>query len=388
VRWSVLVLALAACDETNMVAPPVDFAVAGSDDGGPADLAEPSDAHLLPDLRPPPVPVVYVSGYSPQIARFDFDPATGKLTNSTTTTVSGNPSFLAVDPARRHLYALDESTNGLVRAFDVDGRTGALAARGIAVSSGGNGPAHLSVDPLGKWVLVANYGDGKVTVLPIESDGSLGPYTDNRMAGMNAHEMLADESDTHVFVPCLGSDYIAQYLFDATQGRLTANAPATAMSPSAMAGPRHLALTPGFAYVIEETDSKITAYTRDAQGKLLFLQSQSTLAAGTTGTNTAAEIAVHGRFLYGSNRGDDSIVQFSLGADGHMTFVGVTKTLGKTPRHFSVDPSGRWLLVANQDSNEVRVFSLDPTTGVPTATTIQVTVPKPSFVAAYSLPGT
>jgi 6-phosphogluconolactonase len=238
------------------------------------------------------------------------------------------------------------------------------------------------VDPQGKWLLVANYGDGKVATIALGSDGSLGTQSDNKLAGTNAHQILADEGDAHVFVPCKGSDFVAQYLFDANTGKLTPNGPAT-VATTAGAGPRHLALRPGFAWLIAENLSTMTAYTRDGAGRLTFLQSLPTVPAGTTG-NTGAEVQLSGSFLYGSNRGHDSIVEYSLDVNGRMTQVGFTKTGGKTPRHFSI--AGKWLLVANQDSDEVRVLSLDATTGVPSMTTVLVSVPKPSFVQALVLP--
>jgi 6-phosphogluconolactonase len=338
-----------------------------------------------PDLSLRPINVVYVSGYSAQIARFLLDSSTGMLTAMGTTPVSGNPSFLAVDPVGRQLYAVDEASPGLVRAFSIDQRTGALTPLGATVASGGNGPAHLSVDPLGRWLLVANYGDGTVTVIRLNPDGSLGAQSDNKLAGANAHQILADENDMHVFVPCKGADYTAQYLFDAFSGKLTPNGPATAPASAPGAGPRHLALRPGFAWLIEENSSTMTAYTRDNFGRLTFLQSLSTVPTGTSG-NAAAEVVLSGNFLYGSNRGHDSIVQFSLDATGRMTQVGFTKTGGKTPRSFTI--FDRWLLVANQDSNEVRVMSLDPLSGVPTLTSVQVAVPTPAFVGVVSLSGT
>jgi 6-phosphogluconolactonase len=376
-------IAAAACTEVPFAD---DFAVEGLDAGQP-DLTPQSRELGPPDLAAPPPQIVYVSGYSPQIARFLFNPATGGLSSLGTTPVSGNPSFLAVDPARRHLYALDESTPGLVRAFTIDGMTGALTPLGATVASGGNGPAHLSVDPSGKWLLVANYGDGKVAVITLLGDGSLGLESDNKTPGMNAHEILADEPGTHVFVPCKGSDYTAQYLFDAVAGKLVPNGPATAAASMVGAGPRHMAMRPGFAWIIEENTSTMAAYTRDTNGRLVFLHALPTVPAGTM-NNTAAEVVLSGTHLYGSNRGHDSIVQFDVAADGHISTVGYTKTGGKTPRSFTVDSSGKWLLVANQDTNEVRVLSLDPLTGVPTLTTTMVTAPSPAFVGIVTLPGT
>jgi 6-phosphogluconolactonase len=376
VRALALACALVGCAEQPFVP---DFSAEGQD-ASELDLTRPPEE--MGDGAPPLSQVVYVGGYSSQIERFRFQPSTGALTSLGVTPVSGNPSFLAVDAARRHLYAVDESMNGLVRAFSIDGATGDLAPLGAAVSSGGQGPAHLSLHPSGKWLLVANYTDGKVAVIVLNSDGSLGVQSDNKLAGQNAHQILADESGAHVFVPCLGSDYVAQYLFNS--GQLVPNGPAT-VAVAMGAGPRHLALAPGFAWLISEKNSTMIAYTRDSGGRLTFLQSLPTVPTGVM-NNTAAEVVVNNNHLYGSNRGDDSLVEFSL-SGGNMSTVGYTKSGGKTPRSFTIDPSGRWLLVANQDSNEVRVFSLDAASGVPTMTSVQVTAPKPSFVGVVTLPG-
>jgi 6-phosphogluconolactonase len=381
---ALLVLLASGCPE-DLVDPGPDFSAILLDLGG-IDLTPNTDLRPPPpDLTPPPKLMVYVSGYSPQIAWFELNRDTGALTARGTLPVAGSPSWLAVHPDRRHLYAVDEAQVGLVRAFSIDAQ-GALSALGVAASSGGDGPAHASVDPQGKWLLVANYGDGKISVLKLNSDGSIGTPIQTRTAGDNAHQILADETSTHVFVPCKGGNFVAQYTFDPAMGMLLPNAPATVNASEAGAGPRHMILRGGFAYVIEENLSKMTAYTRDAQGRLLFLQSLSTVPPNFAGNNTGAEIVSSGSYLYGSNRGHDSIVQYTLGSDGRMTPVGYTKTGGQTPRSFTVDPTGRWLLAAGQDSDDVRVLSLDPQSGVPTQTTVQVSVPNPTFVGVVELP--
>ena len=358
----------------------------GSDGGAALDLASADAVDLamtLPgaDLVPALPPFVYVSGYSTTIGRYTLDVASGALTATGTTTAIGSPSFLAIDPSRRHLYAVDEA-NSKVEAFAIDAATGALTHVGSDAASGGSGPAHLSVDGSGKWVLVANYGSGDVAVLPIAGDGSVAAGT-SLHAGTNAHQILVDATDHFAWVPCLGSNYVAQYTFDAAAGTLTAQTPATVATPAA-SGPRHLALHPtrAFAYLIEETDSMIAAYTVAADGTLTLLQRQTTRAAGATGTNTGAEVQVHpsGNFVYVSNRGDDDLGVFAAGSDGKLTPTAHTKTGGQTPRHFSIDPTGRWLLVANQGSGDVRVFAIDATTGALTPTGSPVTATMPSFV--------
>ena len=338
-----------------------------------------------PDLAAALPPFVYVSGYSTTIARYTLDLASGALTATGTTSASGSPSFLAVDPSRRHLYAVDEA-NSKVEAFAIDAPTGALAHLGSDASSGGSGPAHLSVDGSGKWLLVANYGSGDVAVLPIAGDGSVSAGT-SLHAGTNAHQIVVDASDRFAWVPCLGSNYIAQYAFDASAGALTASAPPTVATPAG-SGPRHLALHPSraFAYSIEETASLIATYAVDAGGKLTLAQRQSTRAAGATAANTGAEVQVHpsGNFVYVSNRGDDDLGLFAVGSDGKLTPLAHTKTGGQTPRHFSIDPSGRWLLVANQGSGDVRVFAIDAATGMLTAAGGPIAATMPSFVGVVA----
>lgn len=354
----------------------------GGDGAVAADLAPPP-----PDLAKPGVPYVYVSGNTTSISRFSLDPMTGVLTPAGTTPISGNPSFLAVDPAQKRLFAAKESGN-LVAAFTIDQATGALTGLGADVSSGGNGPAHLSVDKSGAWVLVANYGDGAVRVIPITATG-LGMPSDTRNAGANAHQILTDATNAFAFVPCKGASYTAQYTFNVQTGVLAANPVATVGTPSG-AGPRHLAFHPNglYAYVIMELSSRMHAYTVDtAAGRLTDVQDLSTLPA-PMGGNTGAEVVVHpsGRFLYGSNRGHDSIVIYALSTTGRMTLVGHQPTGGQTPRSFTVDPTGKWLLVANQGSNEVRIFAIDPTAGTLTPAASPVAATNPAFVGLVTLP--
>jgi 6-phosphogluconolactonase len=328
-----------------------------------------------------------VSGGSTQLTRFTFDLQNGQLSAPTSTTVPAGSSYLAIDAAHRHLYAVDENTSH-VGAYTLDPATGAPTAVNTA-ASGGTGPAHLSVDQTGAWVLVSNYGSGDVEVLPVQSSGGVGPATDQRHAGLKAHQIVPDAANHFVFVPCLGSDYIAQYVFDAVQGKLTPNTVAT-VGTATGAGPRHLAFHPSgkVAYSIQETVSTMTAYSYDAQaGQLTSMQTLSTLPTGFTGTNTGAEVWVHpsGRFLYGSNRGDDSIVEYALDAAGKMSLVGHTKTGGQQPRNFTIDSTGRWLLVANQSSNTVVEFSVDTSTGMLTQVGAPIVVPAgPTFVGTVT----
>jgi 6-phosphogluconolactonase len=379
------VATLGACDldVVPLDAGASDFAAISDDDGGGGDDLAGRDLAS----GPPPTPFVYVSGYTTTITRYLLDTTLGSLTVKGMTTATGSPSFLAADPSRRHLYAVDE-TNSKVEAFAIDPANGALTHVGTDQNSGGTGPAHLTVDGSGKWVLVANYGSGDVGVLPIVA-GTGGVNAGTSLhAGTNAHEVVLDAANQHAWVPCLGSNYVAQYNFDAATGKLTAGTPPTVGTPAG-SGPRHLALHPtrALAFLIEETDSMLGVYTV-AGGNLTLLQRQSTRANGAAGTNTGAEVQVHpsGKFVYVSNRGDDDIGAFSVGSDGRLTPIAHTKTGGQTPRHFSIDRSGRWLLVANQGSGDVHIFAIDATSGLLSPGGAPVTFTMPSYVAEIPLP--
>jgi 6-phosphogluconolactonase len=294
----------------------------------------------------------------------------------------------------RQLYALSEVPAGRVFAFSVNPSTGALTAINDA-PSGGAGPAHLLVDPSGKWVLAANYDGNTAAVLPVQPNGGVaGPASaDVQSFGSNAlpHEFMLDPSGQFAFVPLKGASAIAQYRFDGSTGKLTANTPARVMTANG-AGPRHMAFHPNgkFAYVINEQASTMVAYTLDAMGRLTEMQSLTTRASGGGGNSTAeAQMHPNGKWLYGSNRGDDDLVEYSIGAtDGRMTLVGHTATGGGSPRHFSIEPSGQFILAANQDSNNVVVFRLNATDGKPSQVGNPTSIPgsQPTFVGAVLLP--
>jgi 6-phosphogluconolactonase len=306
--------------------------------------------------------------------------------------IGTSPSFLAWNPSVTNLYALDEATAGKVAAYSIDKTTGALTHLND-VSSTGNGPAFLSVDPSGKWVMVANYGDGTVAVLPVMADGSLGAATDTKAPGANAHMIIADPSNKWALVPCLGADIVAQYAFDSQIGKLTPNAVPT-FATDAGAGPRHIAFHPNgkLAFLLAEKASTVTSLAFDATtGRLTKIETHSTLAPGFSGTNTGAEIWVHptGNVVFASNRGDDSIAAFSVNASsGAMTFIATTKTTGKTPRDFTLDPSGAFLYAANQGSDTIVPFRITTNgTQATLATTASAAAfTQPSFMGVAYLP--
>ncbi len=353
-----------------------------------------TDARAGRDSAPPPrgLLTLFASGYGADLSVFQADPTSGALTSKGKLAAGDpSPSFLAIRPGGTHLYAVGESTAGRVGAYAIDPGSGALTYLG-GVSSQGNGPAFVSVDATGQWVMVANYGDGTVAVFPILADGKLGPPSDTRTVGANAHMIATDPSNAYVYVPCLGADYVAQFLFDDKTGKLTPNATPT-IATAAGAGPRHIAFHPDgeHAYVINEKTSSLTAYGLNAAtGTLKPLATVSTLPVGFSGSNTGAEVWVHptGAFVYASNRGDDSIAVFAVDpAVGKLTLKGHTKTGGTTPRSFALDLAGSLLYAANQGSGTITTFAVDPTTGTLSRTGAAATVPSATFVGLVWLPG-
>lgn len=341
----------------------------------------------------------YTRGDSKGIYTYRMNLADGSLTEvGVAETV--NPSFLAVHPGGDYLYAVGEISDfegkkaGAISAFAHDRRTGKLTLLNQQ-PSGGGGPCHLVVDATGKHVLAANYGGGSVVSLPIKNDGSLGEATvvvqhegsgvnPQRQKAPHAHSINLDKTNRYAFAADLGIDKVLIYEFDAATGMLKANDPTHgAVKPGA--GPRHFAVHPTnrYAYVINEMQSTVTAFTFDAQGGALTeVQTLSTLPAPHQG-NSTAEVQVHpsGRFLYGSNRGHNSIAIFSIDQKtGKLTAVGHESTRGEIPRNFGIDPTGQYLLAANQRTNNVTVFRIDQGTGKLTATGAELKVPSPVCV--------
>jgi len=327
----------------------------------------------------------YTRGVSKGIYLAQLDTRNGALSQPVVAGEAINPSFVALHPTRDLLYSVGEvgdfagRKSGAVNAFRVDPQTGLLTFLN-AQPSGGAGACHVSVDHSGRNVLVANYGGGSASVVPIRDDGSLGEPSGfvqhegssvdpRRQSGPHAHSINLDPANRFAFVADLGLDRVMIYRFDAAKGTLVANDPPWAkVAPGA--GPRHFAFHSDgrFAYVINEMQSTVTAFRYDSQrGSLEEIQTVSTLPQEFSGENTTAEVQVHpsGRFLYGSNRGHDSIAVFSVDADtGRLRTVEQESTQGKTPRNFGIDPSGRFLLAANQASDSIVVFRIDPARGV------------------------
>ena len=326
----------------------------------------------------------YTGAKSQGIYAFRFDTASGKLSPLGLVAQTKNPSFLSIHPNGRFLYAVNETDDyqgrksGSVSAFSIDRHNAKLTLLN-AVSSGGAGPCHLRVDQTGQYVLVANYGGGSVAAFPVKPNGSLGDSSafvqhsgssldPKRQTGPHAHMIELSPDNRFAFVPDLGLDKVLIYRFRPEGGSLSANDPSFAkLEPGA--GPRHIAFHPNgrFAYVISEMKSSVTAFSYDAsKGALQSLQTISTLPKDFKGESSTAEIEVHpsGKFLYGSNRGHDSIAVFAIDAGkGTLKLLQHSPTQGRTPRNFAIDPTGRWLLAENQASNSIVVFRIDEATG-------------------------
>ena len=354
--------------------------------------------------------LVYVGTYtgvgSEGIYTFRFDPATGETSAVSLAAATDNPSFLAVDPNGRFLYAVNE-LDDVPRRADRRGQrvrdrsgvrhAGAPAAGFLARRRSG---APVPGQDGAGYLLVANYNGGNVAVFPIGPDGRLGPHSafvqdvgssvnPERQAGPHAHFIQVTNDNRFAMVADLGLDQLLVHRFDAATGSLTPGSPPfVRMDPGA--GPRHAAFAPSgkFVYVVNELASTVTVFAYDpGPGVLRSVQTIPTLPGDFAGANTAAEIEVDakGRFLYVSNRGDDSIAVFGIDPDdGRLTSLEWVPSGGRTPRHFAIDPTGRWLFAANQGSNTINLFRIDPTSGRLTPTDRSLTVVSPVCVRFVS----
>ena len=337
----------------------------------------------------------YTDGKSKGIYGFRFQPAAGKLEALGLMAESVNPSFLAVHPNRQYLYAVNETESSLGRsisAFAIDRKTGKLTFLNRIPSRGG-APSDLVVDKTGKCLLVANYTSGSIAVFPLLEDGRLGEATTviqqsgsrGNKQGQGAarpHSIQASVDNRFVVTADLGLDQLLVYRLDPKHATLSSNDPPFAnVDPGS--GPRHFRFHPSgrFAYVINELLSTITVFQYDAlRGSLAAIQTVSTLPKSFSGKNAAAEIVVHpnGNFLYGSNRGDNSIAVFAIDrVQGTLTQVEIVPTGGKTPRNIAINPTGSYLFAANQDSDNVVIFRIGPNSGRLKLTGIIGEAPRP-----------
>lgn len=307
---------------------------------------------------------------------------------------SSNPSFLAVAPGERFVYAVFENApkdgkGGDVAAFAFNKTSGTLSFINRQLS-GGDHPCHVETDRTGRWVFASNYSSGTLSVLPVNPDGSLGNATTlqhtgsgpnpQRQKGPHVHGAVVSPDNRQLLVTDLGIDKVMIYSFDAVTGKLSPAQQPFALSVQG-SGPRSLTFHPNhkIAYVIEEISGTVAGYKYD-KGRLKQVQRISTLPAGDSLSPGSADIHVSpdGKFLYASNRGEvNTIAIYRIGKKGRLSLAGHQPVLGRTPRNFSLDPTGRYLLCANQNSDEIVVFKRDEKTGFLTDTGNRIKVGKP-----------
>ena len=348
----------------------------------------------------------YTSEESEGIYAYKLDKQTGDMTPLHVAKNIENPSFLEISADKKYLYSVHELNNykgkrtGAVRSFQIDGETGNLTLLSEQPSNGEH-PCHVSVTPDGAFVLLANYSSGSVAMFPSDN-GALQVACDtaqhvgsgpnkSRQKGPYAHSINISPDGRFAFSPDLGCDKIMNYIIDTERAVLVPNPKQKFLSTTSGAGPRHFTFHPNgkLAFAIHELNSTITAFKYDkTDGILTEIETVSTLPKDYTDESTCADIHVSpdGAFLYGSNRGHDSLAIFKIdAANGTLALVGFEPTGGKTPRNFGIDPSGAFLLAANQDSDTIVVFQIDKKTGLLTKTAVEANISKPVCVEFVAL---
>ncbi|MFK7779354.1 MAG: lactonase family protein, partial [Gimesia sp.] len=358
---------------------------------------------------------VYVGTYtrgseSKGIYQLLMDSETGKLSHVGTTANVDNPSFLAIHPSQKYLYAVNEigdfegTKAGAVSAFAINAKTGELKFLN-QLSSKGAAPCHIVVDKTGHTALVANYTGGNICSLQLRKNGKLkndvsfiqhtgSSVNPRRQKAPHAHSINLDLQNQHAVVADLGIDQLRVYNFNQEDGSLKPNSP-TGIKMAPGAGPRHFTFhTSGkWGYVINELNRTITAMSYAAKdGSFQEIQTISTVPEGTPAKgNSTAEVQVHpsGKFLYGSNRGPNTIAMYRIDQQtGKLTSIGFQSTGGEIPRNFKIDPTGNFLLAANQNTNNVVVFKINLTTGMLHNTGHEIQIPKPVCIKFVRVPST
>jgi 6-phosphogluconolactonase len=340
----------------------------------------------------------HVQGKAEGIYVYRLDGATGALHYLSVAAGAVNPSFVVVDAAQRYLYAVEEldvyegQPGGAVSAFAINADTRALTLINHQPTHGAH-PCYVGIDNSGRYALVANYSGGNISIFPIAADGALAPASTvvphngvpTHHDAPHPHSLVATPDSRYLFAPDCGLDRIFIYRLDTAGGTLIANDPPFVMlAPGA--GPRHLAFHPSgnTLFCINERNSTLTALAYEPDGAVLReLQTVSTLPEDFAGQNSCADIHIHpsGRFLYGSNRGHNSIAIFAVdAATMRLRALGHASTAGRTPRNFGIDATGTFLLVANQDTDTVVTLRIDQATGALTPTEQIASVPSPVCV--------
>jgi 6-phosphogluconolactonase len=348
-------------------------------------------------------PMVFISAFAGgdqgAIHSFDFDLSTGSLKPLHRTTTVQNPFFLALSPDKKFLYSIHALKFGSkeaeeIAAFKLLGTDGKLELLNKQ-SARGSAACYLHVDNPGKTVVVANYSSGSVASLPVKEDGSLGEAASffqhagssvnpARQKEPHAHCIVVSPDNKYAFAADLGLDQVLCYKLDSKQGKITANDPPFARTPAG-AGPRHLTFHPNGkkVYVINELLNSVTLFDYDStKGSLREEQTISTLPSDFKGTSYCADLKItpDGKYLYGTNRGHDSIACYSIGADGKLTLVNIEPSLGKGPQNLAITSNGEWLLCANMPGKNVAIFRIDPKTGKIKPVGEPVSMPSPSCI--------
>lgn len=320
---------------------------------------------------------------------------TGELTAPELACELSKPSFIAIHPSGKYIYSVTEGDPGIISALLIDQKSKKLTLINQS-ASGGKGPCHVSISDNGRTLLAANYASGSIASIPVNNDGSLGKAVSiiqhegkgankRRQQGPHAHSCNFSPDNRYVYAADLGIDKIMIYKVDPKSGELTKNDPPFFTAKQG-AGPRHFTFHPNgeFAYLINELDNTIMALSYNgSNGALKEIQTISTLPADFKGKNLTAEVKVHpnGKFLYGSNRGDDSIAIYDINQkNGKLTLVGFQNSGIDEPRNFNIDPSGKYCIVGNQDTNSVLLFKVDDKTGKLIPTGVSHPVGKPICV--------
>lgn len=321
-----------------------------------------------------------------------FDTDTGVLTKPQFLLEAKEPAYFVIHPDGRHLYTCNSGTPGGVSAYAIDPRTGALTLLNRELAGGGD-TSYISLDNTNRFALAANYDGGNIAVFAVKPDGGLGDWTafvqhtgksvnPQRQTHAYAHSIVVDPTNRFALVADLGVDKLFVYRFDEKTGKLTPNDPAFVPVPPG-SGARHVKFHPNghWVYLINEIASTIIGYDWDtATGTLKEFQNVSTLPADFKETSACAELQIHpnGKFLYGSNRGHDSLAAFAIDqTNGHLTSIQHIPSGGRTPRNFTFDPTAKWILCTNHGSNTAAVFRVDPDTGRLTQQGDPITVPAP-----------
>ncbi len=339
----------------------------------------------------------FVSGEKAGIHAFRFDTDKGTLKPLKRTTGVNSPFFMALSPDRRFLYSIDEfgGKDNFVAAFAVEGRAGDLRPLNRQ-NTGGTASCFIDVDPSGQSVLVANYSSGNVASLPVKNDGSLGEAVSffqhsgssidpQRQKSPNAHCFVVSPDGEHALAADLGIDKVMIYTFDAATTKLAPNTsqPFAKLTPGS--GPRHLTFHPNgkLVYVINELANTITVFDwSTTDGTLKEKQTIATLPKDFTGKSYTADLKItpDGKYLYGTNRGHDSLASYRIAEDGTLTLLTIQPSGGKGPQNLLITPDGRWLLCANMPGNNVVVFEIDAASGSITSKGEPVEVPMPSCI--------